>query len=494
MTPMAIREEIVPGGDVVLQLQRLVPAPIATADEEADIVPPASPATTVATMVEDGAAIGSPPDSPLAVPHKSAKTAQTVQTVELVVSSNTLRMVSSVFDTLLKPLQQQRDPITPAATPTAITNIPTPPASPTVRRKKKGSLNNDTAAAAIPTPPLQVLDPLTAVAPFVLALPEDDAAAMELLMRLVHFRLGDIYTPGGDGVHSGLPGPRLLEQLAYVCDKYRCAGAIQGVSDSWIRENMERLASAMEHETSKTFKVDRADRVEKGPKADQAADATQASQILDGYCRLVVFAYVADQPRVFSDLCWHLVLHHGGPMTTNLQAGACFSAVPTMPDVSTPANILADHPLLAQSVAVLLESRRLASCSRFHTALTEPLRFDWKGTGDQPLCTVGREAMGVYIKTITEAGLLTHDLVYSGLSVQQLLDGIDRLPPIRPCDYPIKDSCFGHSGSGFDLDLVASLRTGKDSILGCRDSYTCLDCIRTGGQSQQKRRCRVNHS
>lgn len=126
----------------------------------------------------------------------------------------------------------------------------------------------------------------------------------------------------------------------------------------------------------------------------------------------------------------------------------------------------------------MLESRRLASCNRFYAALTEPLRTTWQTLGDYTDCTVASEAVGTYSKTIVDAGLLARDLIFSDRSVQQLLDGIGRLPSI-----------WSHG-----VDLVANLRAAKDDILGRRDAYTCLDCIRAGGPSRQKHRCRVSHS
>ncbi|PKS08568.1 hypothetical protein jhhlp_004954 [Lomentospora prolificans] len=126
-----------------------------------------------------------------------------------------------------------------------------------------------------------------------LPLPEDDAEAMMLLCKVLHFAIGDI---------PNFPEPQLLERLACVCDKYCCVQVLKFCGGIWVRNWLVK------------YKV----------------DPPETPDI----CRLFIFTYVAGLESEFSDIAWTLLLHHRGPFS---KPG------------STAARIL-DHPLLLSSV------------------------------------------------------------------------------------------------------------------------------------------------
>ncbi|KAM5370201.1 hypothetical protein ACJZ2D_008604 [Fusarium nematophilum] len=131
--------------------------------------------------------------------------------------------------------------------------------------------------------------------PFRLSLPDDDAEAMELLCKVLHFKV--------DGIPVR-PSSNLLLSLAGICDKYQCIQVLQYCGGLWVRNWMLHFNNC------------------------------QGSAPIDDICRLFIFAYVADLALEFCEVAWRLLLDHKGPL-----AGE-----------QTQATELIDHPLLPQNV------------------------------------------------------------------------------------------------------------------------------------------------
>jgi hypothetical protein len=126
-----------------------------------------------------------------------------------------------------------------------------------------------------------------------LPLPEDDAEAMTLLCKLLHFDIDDI---------PERPNPQSLENLAFACDKYGCISPLRYSGGTWIRNWL------LHYENTEP--------------------------IIDDVCRLFILAYVADLEFEFLEVAWTLLLYHKGPFQ----------------GPHTQAVIFIDHPLLHESV------------------------------------------------------------------------------------------------------------------------------------------------
>jgi hypothetical protein len=130
--------------------------------------------------------------------------------------------------------------------------------------------------------------------PYTLNLPDDNAEATTILCRILHFNMNDV---------PEKPTPVCLEDLAFLCDKYRCINAMKYCGSIWLRDWLVVYDS-------------------KDPS-------------IDDLCRLLIFAYVINLPHEFLGVSWKLFLHHKGPFIGPY----------------TQATILLDHPLLRQDVA-----------------------------------------------------------------------------------------------------------------------------------------------
>lgn len=69
-------------------------------------------------------------------------------------------------------------------------------------------------------------DTKTSAKPYLLPLPDDDAQAVTLLCKLLHFDIADI---------PDRPSPQSLEYLAFACDKYNCLLTLQYCGSIWVR-------------------------------------------------------------------------------------------------------------------------------------------------------------------------------------------------------------------------------------------------------------------
>ena len=139
----------------------------------------------------------------------------------------------------------------------------------------------------------------TAANPYVLELPDDDAEAVTILARVLHFKF--------QGVPER-PSPACLEELAFICDKYACAEALKYCGSAWTKD---WLGYAFGNGS--------------GP----------SSPPIEDMCKVLVFTYVADLAQEFAIASWEIFLHHKGPIRGE----------------KTQAGLLVEHPVLHHNVA-----------------------------------------------------------------------------------------------------------------------------------------------
>lgn len=128
--------------------------------------------------------------------------------------------------------------------------------------------------------------------PCAIDLPEDDAGAIVLLCKVLHY----YEVPKR-------PTTLCLEKLAYLCDKYQCTGAMKYCGGVWVRDWL------------------------------RVYDSVDPS--IDNLCRLLIFVYVIDLPYEFLGIAWKLFLLHKGPFLGTYSQ----------------TKVLAEHPLLRQDLA-----------------------------------------------------------------------------------------------------------------------------------------------
>ncbi|KAL8826154.1 MAG: hypothetical protein Q9191_003978 [Dirinaria sp. TL-2023a] len=109
----------------------------------------------------------------------------------------------------------------------------------------------------------------SASAPASIRLPEDNAAAMEIFCRAIHYQINDISEP---------VTPTQLENLAVLCDKYDCVRALKPWTTLWF-------TAALEDYPSK-----------------------------DSCLKLLVAACALDDPHAFSMVSWEIVVTRQGPI------------------------------------------------------------------------------------------------------------------------------------------------------------------------------------
>lgn len=105
--------------------------------------------------------------------------------------------------------------------------------------------------------------------PLVIPVPGDDSEAFILLCNVIHYRSDD--TP-----HT--PDISCLENLAFICDKYDCRGAIANSSILWLQRLIE----------------------------------TASPEDLN---KLLLVAYTLDLQENFSVISWKILLLQAGPIT-----------------------------------------------------------------------------------------------------------------------------------------------------------------------------------
>lgn len=110
----------------------------------------------------------------------------------------------------------------------------------------------------------------SASAPAIVRLPEDNAAAMDILCRAIHYQIDDFSEP----VTS-----TELKNLAVLCDKYDCVRALKPWTTLWF-------TAALEDYPSK-----------------------------DSCVKLLVAACALDDPHAFSIISWEIIVTRQGPIS-----------------------------------------------------------------------------------------------------------------------------------------------------------------------------------
>ncbi|KAH8840056.1 hypothetical protein MCOR27_003297 [Pyricularia oryzae] len=178
-----------------------------------------------------------------------------------------------------------------------------------------------------------------------LALPEDNADATLLFCKIVHFK-SDISTPNLE----------LMEQLAVLCDKYKCHHILRFLGSMWLNEHRRNLQ--LESSRSRTCQQ---------------------------LGRLLIFAYVADMAQEFNELAWELLLHNTGGINSY---NSCVL-------------FLIDHPLVPKKVITYLDKRRTQIAREYFDAMYGPFnRKEWPhaGTG----CDHGEHKLQGYIRLMND--------------------------------------------------------------------------------------------
>lgn len=106
--------------------------------------------------------------------------------------------------------------------------------------------------------------------PLPIPLPEDDMEALTIFCKVAHHKFREITQP---------PDPSRLEKLAYILDKYQCTAAMAAHGALWLQRETEGISP-------------------------------------DDLGRLLLFAYVLDLPKEFSNLSALVLNRHEGPFTT----------------------------------------------------------------------------------------------------------------------------------------------------------------------------------
>jgi hypothetical protein len=121
---------------------------------------------------------------------------------------------------------------------------------------------------------VNLMDHKASATPYCLDLPEDDAEAMTVFCKIIHFDSDDL---------TETPTAAFLEKLAYICDKYQCTSPIKYCGTVWIRNWFRN------HDEKSTS--------------------------IDELCQVLIFAYVLNLPNEFTEAAWRLFLYHKGPFT-----------------------------------------------------------------------------------------------------------------------------------------------------------------------------------
>lgn len=111
---------------------------------------------------------------------------------------------------------------------------------------------------------------VSASAPAIVRLPDDNAAAMQILCGAIHYQINDVSQP---------VQPTQLENLAVLCDKYDCVRALKPWTTAWF-------TAALEDYPSK-----------------------------DSCLKLLSAACALDDPHAFSIVSWEIIVTRQGPIS-----------------------------------------------------------------------------------------------------------------------------------------------------------------------------------
>jgi len=276
---------------------------------------------------------------------------------------------------------------------------------------------------------------------YTLSLPEDDAESTLVLLCVLHHNLAGL---------SDRPGPEVLENLAFTCDKYQCTHVLRYCGALWM--------------------------------GNWLADNRSVAPPVEDVCRMLVFAYVADLPLEFNDAAWKLLMYHVGPISSTRKEKSPLALV--------------DHPLLRDDVADYIDKRRAEFCEAFHGAMMAPLNKDWVSLSDG--CFRAAKAVGAYVKRLRSCGLMPHDLSFSRHKFASLFSSGSHdmmVPsPITTEDYTCSlYNCRCKADLRQHVPLTDCLRRQVNELREQKDSFVCLDCVKTDGQSKTDGKCRRKH-
>ncbi|KAK4214123.1 hypothetical protein QBC37DRAFT_373286 [Rhypophila decipiens] len=129
---------------------------------------------------------------------------------------------------------------------------------------------------------------------YTLDLPEDDAVAGILLFDCLHHGQFGLRAPNDRRL---TPPTDDLEELAIMCDKYKCKLGPRGLD--WIQTKFDDLT----------------DPVRRG-RIYPSTNKTEMDQDIQALSRLLVLSYVFEHPEMFSKLAWELFLWYDEPLGT----------------------------------------------------------------------------------------------------------------------------------------------------------------------------------
>ncbi|KAK0640759.1 hypothetical protein B0T16DRAFT_418419 [Cercophora newfieldiana] len=266
---------------------------------------------------------------------------------------------------------------------------------------------------------------------FTLSFPEDDATAMTLLLRILHFDYDNV---------QARPTPKLLEQLAFLTDKYQCMHVLKFCGVLWVREWIQQSIEFL-----------------------QVEDAA----------RVLVFTYVAGLETEFQDVAWLILLHHKGPIWGE----------------KSEVKMLVDHPLLRHDVAALMDQRRSEMCEAFHKAMMAPLSETSNWASIDKGCFYAAKLIGAYVKRLTTAGLTPYDLAFSENSMSALVGKAEKLATTEMPSGCTMYRCPCRQEPQTP-NLAERLKLTAIALTKLEREFICLKCIKTGGKSKTEGDCK----
>lgn len=325
---MATRREIIdPRGDVVLKLRREIKSALSDAEPQHHTTERKQELSSAVDDVNHGSMMDvvETAEPSVATAQGAEIVPETVwETVEIVVASKILCLISPVFEALLTgPFRESRE------------------FAHTSRRNHENA--SDAALQLGSTGGSTICGPTAAAEANVdtlysLELPEDDPEVMIVFMRVAHYRPCLDFPKEDSNGQATVPGTLLLEQLAVLADKYQCMMVLDAISTDWAQVSLTNLRM--------TF-------LEPYLAESQSVQSKQRlAAYISNCCRLLVFCAATDVPAIFSGICSDIVNHHKGPIT---------SLMANYLDTPTKAFEKLKHPLLPEALPGkhgLLSSKR----------------------------------------------------------------------------------------------------------------------------------------
>jgi hypothetical protein len=129
-----------------------------------------------------------------------------------------------------------------------------------------------------------------------------------------------------------------------------------------------------------------------------------------------------------------------------------------------------------------MDQRRFEMCEAYHTAMMTPLSETANWETINRGCFYAAKTIGFHVKRLQSAGLMPHDLAFSNHSMCELFDKAKQMAEPQMPNSCTTYRCSCRNEELRVPNLVKRLQKTAAALRGLKESFICLNCIKSGGE------------